>query len=183
MYRYAPAIAPELSPPPIEGLAWSWLDLDSIDRLFEEEPGRRQLYQRYLKLGHLGAIATVSGEWAACVWMALPGSPRPPQIPLNLAHRAFWLFSSATQPRFGGQGLYKFVMRMLIIEAFRREPLPEILGDIDPNNIPPRRGTKSLGFVPVGMLDCIYLWVPRLIHVPILWHWDRRASQPPLPEQ
>ena len=181
MYRLTLTAPLAIDPPAVDGLAWQFLDEASATRLFADEPAVQRFVLRLVARKYVGVVLTVNGCWAAYVWLALPGQARPPHVPARIEPRAYWLFSSATQPQFAGKGLYKFAMRLLIAEAFRRSPTLEMLADVEPQNVPPRRGTASVGFEPYGMLDCNYLWIPRLLHVPLNYRWDRTAPHPPMP--
>jgi hypothetical protein len=180
MYTLTLQAAPVPDPPDVAGLAWQFLESTAAARLFADNPALLRFIRRLLHRGYVGVVLTVDGAWASYVWMAVPGEARPPHVPARLEPQAYWLFSSATQPRFAGRGLYKFAMRLLLAEAWRRTPGALVLADVEPDNLAPRRGTASVGFAPAGMLDCSYCWIPRLAHFPLTGRWDRTAQHPPL---
>jgi hypothetical protein len=181
MFEQHLAALPPSDPPPVSGLDWQVLQHRAQAALFQDEPTVERFIARLLARHYLGVVVTVDKQWAAYVWMARPGHLRPPHIPASFEPEAYWLFSSATRPAFAGRGIYKFAMRLLLVEAFERGGTRRILADVEPQNVPPRRGTVSVGFAPAGLLDCSYCWIPRLVHYPWRAHWDRLAPHPPLP--
>lgn len=180
MYRYPESVAPELSPPAIEQLSWKILTPADVSRLFIREPRHEWAFQRFLDLGSIGVGITIGTEWATHAWMSTPGRARPPHVPSTIAPGACWIYFCATKYGFGGKGLYKFAQRLLIGEAFRMQPVPEILIDTSPDNTLSRRAIISTKFAPAGMLHCTYIWVPKVARLPLTCRWEHRAPHPAL---
>jgi RimJ/RimL family protein N-acetyltransferase len=180
MYRYAEAGPLPLDPPAVDGLAWQFADVPTVRTTFSKSPRLRHSFEGFLRSQAIGVFLTVEDDWACHLWMSTPGPARPPHIKPGTAANAFWFFYGATRPGWGGRGLFRFAQRLLIAKAFESEPAPEILADPQVGNHLSRRAHLGSGFIEAGMLRCNYLWVPRLVRVPLASHWDRRAAHPPL---
>lgn len=178
MYRYPETAAPALAPPAVDGIAWTILNAADVTRLFAAEPRREMAFQRFLSWGAIGVGISINGDWASHAWMATPGRPRPPHVPSTIAPDTYWIYFCATKYGYGGKGLYKFAQRMLIGEAFRLQPAPEILIDTTGDNVMSRRAIISTRFAPAGMLYCTYIWVPRIARLPLSCRWDTQVPHP-----
>jgi hypothetical protein len=181
MYKYPSTTPPELEPPDVEGLSWKLLDHPTIAQIFHDEPRHAAAFQRFASTGAIGVIIFIGDIWVAHAWMAVPGKPRPPHIPNQAGPDTFWIYFCATKRRFSGKGLYKFAQRLLIREALTVAPDAAILIDTTPDNLASRKAIISTGFVPAGMINCFYLWLPRVLRKPVIYHWDRKEQHPPLP--
>ena len=180
MYRFPDLTPPALSPPAMGQLSWTVLTSAQITLLFSGEPRREWAFQHFLEQGSIGVGISIGKEWASHAWMSIPGRARPPHVPSTIAPHAYWIYFCATKYGYGGQGLYKLAQRLLIDEAFRLEPEPDILIDTTPDNTLSRRAIISTRFKPAGMLHCTYIWVPKVARLPLTCRWDLSASHPAL---
>lgn len=180
MYRYPEPAAPELAPPAVDKLSWKFLTPADVARLFVREPRYEWAFLRFLSQGSIGVCVCVGADWAAHAWMSAPGRARPPHVPSTIAPGACWIYFCATKYGYGGRGLYKFAQRVLVGEAFRLQPAPEILIDTTPDNTLSRRAINSTGFAPAGMLYCTYIWVPKVARLPLTCRWEHGAPHPAL---
>jgi hypothetical protein len=178
MYRYA-GDAPADTAPQAEGdISWELFTPQTIKQYFADDPKWARRFTYSLNANAVGVLVKYKGDWASYGWFSTPGGIRPPHIPRQLKTDAFWFYHGHTKARFRQRGLFRVLIRQLLSEAYRSNPAPEILVDVEVRNHQSRRAVAEAGFTECGMLNVCYLWLPKLIRYPLACNWRKSEPHP-----
>ena len=90
-------------------------------------------------------LVKLKDDWASYGWFSTPGNARPPHIPQRLDPSAFWFYHGHTNKRLRQRGMFRVLIRELLLEAYRRNPSPEIVVDVEESNHQSRRAVSEAG--------------------------------------
>jgi len=162
------------------GMEWTRATRDSVVRFFRDDPRRKKTFSRFIDKGYYGVIIYHGAEWVNYGWMSTPNTFGPPHLPPGLRQRpVYWLFYAHTAPTYRGRGLHRYGMKLRIAHAFNITENAKIYTDTTADNVASRKGIRSVGFEPKGIIDTHELRISRV--KPWVWgSWDVDANHPRL---
>lgn len=165
LYRYlvyrlsAEGPSPAHEDPP--AVQWSPASVESVCRLFCDDPPRRAAFLSFLRRGTRGVFLHEGSSWWTYAWMSRPSTAGPCHMP-RWAGRlgSYWIFYCRTREDHRGRGLYGAAMGLLIKQAQSEDPDADIYIDTTTGNAASRRAILRAGFRPCGV--ALVLDVPGL---------------------
>jgi GNAT superfamily N-acetyltransferase len=162
----------------IPDATWQLADTENILQLFQDDPGRRDLFLRFVHFGYLGVLLVRKQEWIAYGWVSRPHRGRPPHLPPWAEDLgAYWIFHCHTKAAFRGRGIYRGLLSHIVALA-PQNGLGPVCIDTLPDNHASRSVILAAGFSPRGVATTAKLWLPGFTSIPLAGSWSPDAPHP-----
>lgn len=176
VFRYFGGLpeAPQLPP----GLSWDYASADLIERMFNKG-FRKRVLKGLLLRGVMGIIIHDGRQWVAHGFVSPPGITQPQHLPQKMVKDFWWFFFMHTRTAYRHRGLQKccISLRLLLVDKYKGQ-LEAAMVDTDINNVPAKKGIRSSGFKPNGIVTTLYLLLPKIGPRVIWWSWDKDRKHP-----